>query len=49
MCAAASLAGLARDKARAVLTELSMASLIAEHAPRRFAFHDLLRAYTAGC
>ena len=45
--AAASLAGIGRDKARAVLGELSRASLIAEHVPGRFAFHDLLRAYAA--
>jgi DNA-binding SARP family transcriptional activator/tetratricopeptide (TPR) repeat protein len=44
-CAAASLAGLAPSQARMVLGELSMASLITEHAPGRFAFHDLLRAY----
>jgi DNA-binding SARP family transcriptional activator/tetratricopeptide (TPR) repeat protein len=45
--AAASLAGIARDKARAALDELSRASLIGEHIPGRFAFHDLLRAYAA--
>ena len=45
--AAASLAGMARDKARAALDELSRASLIVEHVPGRFVFHDLLRAYAA--
>jgi DNA-binding SARP family transcriptional activator/tetratricopeptide (TPR) repeat protein len=45
--AAASLAGIARDKARTALDELSRASLLVEHVPGRFAFHDLLRAYAA--
>ena len=45
--AAASLAGIGRDKSRAVLGELSRVSLIAEHVSGRFAFHDLLRAYAA--
>ena len=45
--AAASLAGIGRDKARAVLGELGRVSLIAEHVSGRFAFHDLLRAYAA--
>ncbi len=34
-----------RRQVRALLTELSGASLLIEHAPGRFVFHDLLRAY----
>jgi tetratricopeptide (TPR) repeat protein len=45
--AAASLAGLPPRQARAVLAELTRAHLLAEPAPGRFAFHDLLRAYAA--
>jgi len=45
--AAASLAGIAEPEARALLRELTKASLIAEHLPSRYAFHDLLRAYAA--
>ncbi len=45
--AAASLAGLAPDEARRRLGELTRAHLLAEHAPGRFASHDLLRAYAA--
>ena len=45
--AAASLAGLPLRQARAVLAELTRAHLLAEPAPGRFAFHDLLRAYAA--
>ena len=45
--AAASLAGISLTQAQAFLGELSRASLIAEHVPGRFAFHDLLRAYAA--
>jgi tetratricopeptide (TPR) repeat protein len=45
--AAASLAGLPRPQARAVLAGLTRAHLLAEPAPGRFAFHDLLRAYAA--
>jgi DNA-binding SARP family transcriptional activator len=43
--AAASLAGLPLADARAVLAELTGTSLLTEHIPGRFAFHDLLRAY----
>ncbi|MBV9447744.1 MAG: tetratricopeptide repeat protein [Streptosporangiaceae bacterium] len=43
--AAASLAGLDPDVARPLLAELSQASLLAEHIPGRYTFHDLLRAY----
>ncbi len=43
--AAASLAGLPAPEAHRLLAELTRASLIDEHVPGRFAFHDLLRAY----
>jgi hypothetical protein len=43
--AAASLARLPASTARPVLTELTGASLLVEHTPGRYAFHDLLRAY----
>jgi tetratricopeptide (TPR) repeat protein len=43
--AAASLAGIPVPEARRALAELSGAHLIAEAAPGRFGFHDLLRAY----
>jgi tetratricopeptide (TPR) repeat protein len=45
--AAASLAATAIPEARRVLGELTRAHLIGEHAPGRYAFHDLLRAYAA--
>jgi DNA-binding SARP family transcriptional activator/tetratricopeptide (TPR) repeat protein len=45
--AAASLAALAEADARRLLRELARAHLLAEHAPGRYAFHDLLRAYAA--
>jgi len=45
--AAASMAGLALDEGRRGLVELTRAHLLAEHAPGRFSFHDLLRAYAA--
>jgi DNA-binding SARP family transcriptional activator/tetratricopeptide (TPR) repeat protein len=45
--AAASLAAIPDDQARQVLARLARASLLAEHAPGRYAFHDLLRAYAA--
>jgi DNA-binding SARP family transcriptional activator/Tfp pilus assembly protein PilF len=45
--AAASLAGVPLRQARLLLGELAGASLLAEHAPGRYAFHDLLRAYAA--
>ncbi len=47
IAAAASLAGLALPRAAAMMAELADAHLIAEHAPGRYAFHDLLRAYAA--
>jgi tetratricopeptide (TPR) repeat protein len=43
--AAASLAGLPPSTIRPVLTELTQASLLVEHTPGRYTFHDLLRAY----
>jgi DNA-binding SARP family transcriptional activator/tetratricopeptide (TPR) repeat protein len=43
--AAASLAGIPVRRVRPLLTELAHAHLIAEHAPDRFTFHDLLRSY----
>jgi DNA-binding SARP family transcriptional activator/tetratricopeptide (TPR) repeat protein len=45
--AAASLAGLPMPAARAALRELTAASLLTEHLPGRYAFHDLLRLYAA--
>ena len=45
--AAASLAGVAPSRARMLIAELADANLIAELAPGRYAFHDLLRAYAA--
>jgi tetratricopeptide (TPR) repeat protein/transcriptional regulator with XRE-family HTH domain len=45
--AAASLAGLAVDAARPLLTELTKAGLLVQHAPGRYTFHDLLRDYAA--
>ena len=45
--AAASLAGMRPAEARRLLRELARAHLITEHAPGRYAFHDLLRAYAA--
>jgi DNA-binding SARP family transcriptional activator len=45
--AAATLAGVTARHARRALDELTRSSLLAEHAPGRYAFHDLLRAYAA--
>jgi len=45
--AAASLAAAGRPEARRLLRELARDCLITEHAPARYAFHDLLRAYAA--
>jgi DNA-binding SARP family transcriptional activator len=45
--AAASLAGVSHRAAGKALGELTGAQLLSEHAPGRFAFHDLLRAYAA--
>ncbi|WP_266493860.1 BTAD domain-containing putative transcriptional regulator [Streptomyces sp. NBC_00878] len=45
--AATALAGVPSREGRALLAELTGASLVIERAPGRFVFHDLLRAY--GC
>lgn len=45
--AAASLAGIPLAQARHALSRLTSAHLLAEHAPGRYAFHDLLREYAA--
>ena len=45
--AAASLAAVSEPQARRLLRELTRAHLITEHAPARYASHDLLRAYAA--
>ncbi|MDQ7904224.1 BTAD domain-containing putative transcriptional regulator [Phytohabitans sp. ZYX-F-186] len=45
--AAASLAGVPPAQVRPLLAELARARLLAEQAPERYAFHDLLRAYAA--
>ncbi|BCB83445.1 hypothetical protein Psuf_007580 [Phytohabitans suffuscus] len=45
--AAASLAGMPPARVRPLLAELARARLLAEQAPGRYAFHDLLRAYAA--
>ena len=45
--AAASLAALSEPTARRLLRELARDGLITEHAPGRYACHDLLRAYAA--
>jgi tetratricopeptide (TPR) repeat protein len=45
--AAASLAAAGQPQARRLLAELARGCLITEHAPGRYAFHDLLRAYAA--
>jgi tetratricopeptide (TPR) repeat protein len=43
--AAASLAEVSREEARALLAELCGGYLLTEHVAGRFTFHDLLRAY----
>jgi DNA-binding SARP family transcriptional activator len=45
--ATASLTATTRERARDALNELVSAHLITEHAPGRYACHDLLRAYAA--
>jgi tetratricopeptide (TPR) repeat protein/transcriptional regulator with XRE-family HTH domain len=47
VAAAASVADLGHGQARQILGELARANLLTEHAPSRYAFHDLLRAYAA--
>jgi tetratricopeptide (TPR) repeat protein len=43
--ATASLAGHPLPRTRQLLSELTSASLLTEHLPGRYSFHDLLRAY----
>ncbi len=43
--AAASLAGVPTSTVRPLLAELTRTSLLVEHTPGRYTFHDLLRAY----
>jgi hypothetical protein len=43
--AAASLCALELGRTRRCLTELEISHLITQHAPGRYSFHDLLRAY----
>ncbi|MFI0980929.1 BTAD domain-containing putative transcriptional regulator [Streptomyces sp. NPDC021093] len=43
--AAAAVAHVTEEHARALLAELTRAHLLTEHVPGRHAFHDLLRAY----
>jgi DNA-binding SARP family transcriptional activator len=45
IAATASLAGLPPARAHALLAELTRAHLLTEHAPGRYAMHDLLRAH----
>jgi DNA-binding SARP family transcriptional activator len=45
--ATASLTAASRQQASAALDELAAAHLLTEHAPGRYTFHDLLRAYAA--
>ena len=45
--AAASLVGASLRQAHQALGELTEAHLLTEHAPGRYAFHDLLRAYAS--
>jgi tetratricopeptide (TPR) repeat protein/transcriptional regulator with XRE-family HTH domain len=46
--AATSLAGIDQAEARRLLRDLARDCLITEHAPGRYGFHDLLRAYAGG-
>jgi len=46
--AATSLAAVPPARAWTLLAELVQANLLTEHAPGRYTFHDLLRAYAAG-
>ncbi|MEU8660726.1 AfsR/SARP family transcriptional regulator [Actinoplanes philippinensis] len=45
--AAAAIAGITTERARAALDELAHGNLITEHVPGRYQSHDLLRAYAA--
>lgn len=49
LAAAADLAAIPQPEARRLLAELTRANLLEQHAPGRFRFHDLLRAYAAEC
>jgi DNA-binding SARP family transcriptional activator/tetratricopeptide (TPR) repeat protein len=46
--AAASISALDPQRAREVLTELTLASVLRESRPGRFVFHDLVREYASG-
>ena len=46
---AASLAGIPREQASLLLTELCHEHLLTEYHPGRYIFHDLLRTYAAEC
>lgn len=48
IAAAASLAAVPPAEAYAMLRQLTAASLVSEHVPGRYRFHDLLRGYAAG-
>ncbi|MEU6076326.1 BTAD domain-containing putative transcriptional regulator [Micromonospora sp. NPDC047074] len=45
--AAASLAGIPVQQARALLADLTRAHMVAEHSPGRYTLHDLLRVYAS--
>jgi tetratricopeptide (TPR) repeat protein len=45
--ASASLLGTATEEARRLIAELTSTSLISEHQPGRYAFHELTRVYAA--
>ena len=45
--ASASLLGTAPEEARRLIAELTSTSLISEHQPGRYAFHELIRVYAA--
>jgi DNA-binding SARP family transcriptional activator len=47
VAAAASLTGMPVADARRALAELAGTSLLTEHSPGRYSFHDLLRAYAS--
>ncbi|HEY9371107.1 AfsR/SARP family transcriptional regulator [Streptomyces sp.] len=47
--AVASLAGVPRGRARALLSELESAHLVHQHLPGRYVLHDLVRLYAREC
>jgi predicted HTH domain antitoxin len=49
LAAASDLAGLSQRETRKLLDELTRTHLLEQHAPGRYQFHDLLRAYAAEC